>query len=215
LMILAASIFLRDGIGPDAIESHGIDALSNCWDGVIVAVAGGVILVVPGIILATYKDANARRLKLKGLVFLCLIMGVSWIIKDVHDQVEMDSELRPNVFSTTFPKYLFDSGNRFDFDAHEAMVISNWITTNQTGWEFGSDGDFDPQKPQFSADNYSLQIDKNKILIQYFKNEADLTNDAGDSFIIIERPLTDNEQAFWATQANQIKTAQKVEVKLP
>lgn len=217
LMILAVSIFLRDGLGPDAVESHGIDTLINCWDGVVLAIIVGAVLVVSGIILATYKEKNAGRSKLmvKGLIYLCLIMGASWIIKDVLYQVRMNAGLRPNVFSTTYPKWLFDSGYRFDFDAREALIISNWITTNQTGWEFGSEDEFAPQDTQLSADNYSIQIGKNKILIQYYKSKADFTDDPSDSFIIITRPLTPSDQAFWAAQVNEIKASQKVEVKLP
>lgn len=216
LMILAVSIFITDvGFGPDAVEVHGIDALANCWDGVVLAVPVGVIFAAFGIVLATYKDKNARQSGLMRLIWLCLIVGGTWVIFQARADFIFKSLLRPNVFSTADPKWLFDSGYRFDFDAREGMVISNWISAQQAGWEFGSLEDFNLKKPEFCSDNYSIQIDQNKIVIGYYKSEGDLTNDPSDSFIVIKRPIAAGELAFWATQVNQVKTAEKGKVKLP
>lgn len=216
-MILTVSIFIGDvGLGPDAVEVRGIDAVANCWDGVVLAVFVGAILAAFGIILATYKEKNARRSGLKRLIWLCLIVGGTWVVFQARTDAVYRSELRPNVFSTTESKWLVDSGYRFEFDAREALVISNWISTNQSGWEFGSSDDFNLQKPEFSGDNYTIQIDKNEIVIQYYKSEADFTNDpSGDSCIFIKRPLAAGEQAFWAKQVDQVESAEKVGVKVP
>jgi hypothetical protein len=115
------------------------------------------------------------------------------------------SDLKPNVFATTMPRWLFDSGYRFDFNESKALVISNWITNHQSGWKRGSTDDFSPHKIQFSADNYSIQIDTNEIVFQYYKTEYDYTNDPSDSFIVIKRALTSDEHSFWETQVAQIK----------
>ena len=126
-----------------------------------------------------------------------------------------NDQLKPNVFPTTYPKWLFDSGYRIDFDAHESLVISNWITTHQTGWKLGSSDDFNPHKTQLGCDNYDIEIDTNVIVFQYYKNEADLTNDPSGSFIVIKRFLSPDEQAFWKEQISQIKISNPSWVKLP
>jgi hypothetical protein len=55
--------------------------------------------------------------------------------------------------------WLLDFGGHIDFDAHEARLISDWITTHQTNWKFGSIADFDPTKTQLMCDNYVIEID--------------------------------------------------------
>lgn len=113
--------------------------------------------------------------------------------------------LKPNVFSTdNQTRWLFDSGYRYDFDEHESQVIGNWITTHQTGWEFGSSNDFDPHEAQLLSDNYVIGINPNIIVFQYYKSKADLANDPSDGFIVIKRPLSPEEQSFWKEQVSQI-----------
>ncbi len=113
--------------------------------------------------------------------------------------------LKPNVFSTADKtRWLFDSGYRYDFDERESLVISNWITTHQTGWKFGSSNDFDPHKSQLLSDNYVIEINSNIIVLEYYKSAADLANDPSDGFIVIKRPLSPDEQSFWKEQISQI-----------
>jgi hypothetical protein len=144
-------------------------------------------------------------------VTACCFLLLAW---HERDQLRGD-QLKPNVFRTTLPKWLFDSDYRIDFDAHESLVVSNWITTHQTGWKFGSEDDFDPHKTQFLCDNYVIQIDTNVIVFQYYKREADYAHDPSDSFIIIKRLLSPEEQSFWREQVSQIKTSNPLWVKLP
>jgi hypothetical protein len=216
LMISAVSVFIRDGLGPDAgAESDGFDALVNCWDGIVLAVLMGAILAAFAIILVTYKEKNARRSGLKKVVWLCLVMGGSWIFCQARVDFVNRSLLKPKVFSTTEPRWLFDSGCRFGFDAREALTLSNWISAHQIGWEFGSSDDINSKLVQFSADNYCIQTDLKKIVMQYYKNEADLTNDPRDSSIMIERPLVASEREFWDAQINRVEAANKSGVKAP
>jgi hypothetical protein len=122
--------------------------------------------------------------------------------------------LKPNVFPSSYPKWLYVSPtisptNHITFGAHEARQISDWITTHQTGWKTGSEDDFNPSKTQFKkqlmGDNYIIQINDNIIVFQYYKTEADLTNDPSDSFIIIKRSLSPEEQSFWKEVISEIK----------
>jgi len=131
-----------------------------------------------------------------------VVASVAMYVWHQHVQAEL---LKPNVFSTANqPRWLFDSGYRYDFDKNESMVISNWITTHQTGWKFGSSNDFDPRKTQFLSDNYVISINSNIIVFQYYKSEADLASDPSDGFIVIKRPLSPVEQSFWKEQISQI-----------
>src|SRR5450755_2231466 len=91
--------------------------------------------------------------------------------------------LKPNVSPGTYPKWLFDSGYRIDFDARESLVISNWITTHQTGWKPGSGADLNPFKTQLLSDACVLEIDTNIIVFQYYNHN----NDPSGSFTIIKR----------------------------
>jgi hypothetical protein len=122
--------------------------------------------------------------------------------------------LKPNVFPSKYPKWLFDSGYRTDFDLRESLVISNWITTHQTGWTFGSENDFSPNKTQLMGDNYIVEINNNAIMFQYYKDEYDMTNDQ-DSFIIIKRFLATDEQVFWKKQISQIEALNPISAKSP
>jgi hypothetical protein len=78
-----------------------------------------------------------------------------------------NDQFKPNVFPSTYPKWLFDSGYRIDFDAHQSLAMSNWITSQQTGWKLGSQDNFNPYRTQFLCDNYVIQIDTNVIAFQY------------------------------------------------
>jgi len=126
-----------------------------------------------------------------------------------------DDEFKPNIFHTTQHRLLWlgDAGYRVDFDAHESLVISNWITAHQTGWKLGSSDDFDPHKPQLSCDNYDVEVDTNLIVFQYYKTEADLTNDPSDSFLVIKRFILAEEEIFWEQQISEIKSSNPVRVK--
>jgi hypothetical protein len=55
LMILAVSIFFRDGMGPDSVETHGMEALANCWGGILLAFVIGAILMTFGVILMKWR----------------------------------------------------------------------------------------------------------------------------------------------------------------
>lgn len=52
LLILAWNILFRDGMGPDAVETHGTEALARCWVGVTVAFVVGAVLAGCGAVLA-------------------------------------------------------------------------------------------------------------------------------------------------------------------
>jgi len=51
LLILAWSIFFRDGMGPDSIETHGADAFARCWTGIVFAFIVGAVLAAFGTVL--------------------------------------------------------------------------------------------------------------------------------------------------------------------
>jgi drug/metabolite transporter (DMT)-like permease len=63
LLILGFSIILRDGIGPDSNETHGMESFDNCWTGIVYAIVIGAILVTFGIILArpSKKDSILKN----------------------------------------------------------------------------------------------------------------------------------------------------------
>jgi hypothetical protein len=53
LQILAWSICLRDGLGPDSMgESYGMEAFARCWTGLALAFVVGAVLLAFGILLA-------------------------------------------------------------------------------------------------------------------------------------------------------------------
>jgi len=114
--------------------------------------------------------------------------------------------LRPHVVQRTGPKTLMGSDVGLHYDAHDARLIGDWIAAHQTGWKFGSILDFDPAKPQFSGDNYTIGIEGETILFDYYEKESDETNDP-DSFVIIKRQLSPNDQAFWGALISRIKKA--------
>jgi hypothetical protein len=209
LLILAVSIFFRDGMGPDATVNNDIG-----WVGVALAFVVGTTLLILGIWVAGRRKTALRLLLIMVSVVLLVFVpfGLFEWRQDVLKEADM---LKPNVFPSTYPKWLFNSGYRFDFDAHESLVISNWISTHQTGWEFGSEDDFNPNKTQFLCDNYTIEINSNAIVFQYYKDEYDMTNDPEDSFIIIKRSLSTDEQAFWKKQIAQIRTFDPFGVKSP
>ncbi|MGP0018611.1 MAG: hypothetical protein ACLPHP_08600 [Candidatus Sulfotelmatobacter sp.] len=135
-------------------------------------------------------------------VAILVLASAALYVRHQHHQAEL---LRPNVFSTdNQTRWLFDSGYRYDFDEHESQVIGNWITTHQTGWEFGSTTDFDPHKTQLLSDNYVIGINSNTIVFEYYKSKAELASDPSDGFIVIKRPLSPEEQSFWKEQVSQI-----------
>jgi hypothetical protein len=198
LLILAVGFFLRDGLGPDATVDNDIGYI-----GVALSFIVGTTLLILGILLAGCRKA-AKQLSLIMVSVVLLIFFPFGLFEWHRDALEEAGMLKPNVFPSTYPKWLFDSGNRMDFDLRESLVISNWITMHQTGWGFGSDNDFDPRKTQLSCDNYTIEINNNEIVLQYYKSEYDMTNDP-DSYIIIKRFLSNNEQDFWKEQIAQIK----------
>ena len=52
LLILAWSIFFRDGMGPDSMdESFGKEAFARCWSGIALAFVVGAVLLAFGILL--------------------------------------------------------------------------------------------------------------------------------------------------------------------
>ena len=51
-LTLAGTIFLRDGLGPDMAETHGLEALARCWIGIGIGLTIGAVLIVSGVLLA-------------------------------------------------------------------------------------------------------------------------------------------------------------------
>ena len=208
LFILAASIFLRNGLGPDGTVDDDIGYI-----GVALAFIVGTILLTLGIWVAG-RGQIAMRLLLIMVSVVALVFAPFGLFEWHEDALEDANMLKPNVFPSKYPKWLFDSGYRTDFDMRESLLISNWITTHQTGWTFGSENDFSPNKTQLMGDNYIMEINNNAIVFQYYKDEDDMTNDQ-DSFIIIKRFLSADEQAFWKKEISQIKTLNPISVKSP
>ncbi|MGD1090000.1 MAG: hypothetical protein ABR955_14945, partial [Verrucomicrobiota bacterium] len=210
LMILAVSIFLRHGIGPDS-EIYGFEAFEICWTGIIIAFFIGAVLMQFGVLLARPVQlwiASRKRLP-RIILFLGLLIIASFGLFAWQQAKYQADCLKPNVFPSSYPKWLDVSPTgHFTFDTHEARLINDWIATHQTGWELGSEDDFNPStfKAQLLGDNYIIQIHGNIIVFQYYKTEADLTNDPSDSFIIIKRPLSPDDQAFWKALVSQIKS---------
>ena len=62
LMILAWSMFFRDGMGPDSDpETYGIEALEKCWSGIFLAIVIGMILVAFGLMLAIRGKKTSNK----------------------------------------------------------------------------------------------------------------------------------------------------------
>jgi hypothetical protein len=81
--------------------------------------------------------------------------------------------------------------------------MDNWAPT---GWEPAALDDFHPQNDtQIMCDNYSIGIEGNEIVIDYYRTKYDMEND-DESEIKIKRALSRDEQAFWKTQVDHIKT---------
>ena len=210
LMILAVSIFLRHGIGPDR-EIYGFEAFEICWTGIIFAFFVGAVLMQFGVMLLRPVQLwIASRMRLPRIILFLGLLIIASFGLFAWQQVKYQADcLKPNVFPSSYPKWLFVSTtSHITFGAHEARQISDWITTHQTGWKMGSEDDFNPSQKQFKkqlmGDNYIIQINDNIIVFQYYKTEADLTNDPSDSFIIIKRPLSPDDQVFWSTLISQI-----------
>ncbi len=211
LMILAVSIFFRDGMGPGMVESHGLEAFETCWPDIISAFFVGAVLMQFGVMLARPVQLwIISRIRLPRIILFLGLLIIASFGLSAWQQAKYEAVcLKPNVFPSSYPKRLTVSeGEDITFGTHEARQISDWITTHQTGWKMGSEDDFNPNKKfkaQLMGDNYIFQIIGNMIVFQYYKTEADLTNDPSDSFIIIKRPLSPDDQVFWSTLISQIK----------
>jgi len=114
--------------------------------------------------------------------------------------------LNPHVVKCAGPKWLFVPGGHINFDTNQARLIGDWITMHQGGWNVGSIADFDPSKTQLMADNYVIEINGDIMLFDYYEHEADMTNDP-DSFIVIKRTLSPDDQDFWKALISRIKTS--------
>jgi hypothetical protein len=207
LMILAVSIFLRHGIGPDN-EIYGFEAFEICWTGIIFAFFVGAVLMQFGVMLLRPVQLwIASRMRLPRIILFLGLLIIASFGLFAWQQVKYQADcLKPNVFPSSYPKWLFVSATRhITFGIHEARLISDWIITHQTGWELGSEDDFNPSKKQLMGDNYVVQINGNIIVFQYYKTEACQINDPSDSFIIIKRSLSPDDQVFWFTLISQIE----------
>jgi hypothetical protein len=87
-----------------------------------------------------------------------------------------------------------------DLGAEEVRLISEWLITHDTAWLPASVLDFSPSKPQFLTANCAIEIDGDRIVVTYMRDEKD-----NDSAVYIQRSLLPDEQSFW----NRIVAAAK------
>jgi hypothetical protein len=60
LMFVAWSIFFRDGMGPNSVETHDLKAFSECWIPIVIALVAGTALVGSGLLLARHGKKNSN-----------------------------------------------------------------------------------------------------------------------------------------------------------
>jgi hypothetical protein len=102
-------------------------------------------------------------------------------------------ELNRQVNGDHGPHWLFVPHGHVDLGAHEARLISEWLITHDTGWIPASVLDFNPSKTQFLTANCVIEIDGDRIVVSYMRDEKD-----SDSSVNIQRSLSPDEQSFWS-----------------
>jgi hypothetical protein len=122
-----------------------------------------------------------------------------WLYTWYSTNTEADL-LKPHLTPGVAPYWLFDYAGHIDFDAHIERQIRDWFAAHQTGWTFASVDDFSPSKTQLLCDRCSIEIDADRIFLNYEEH-----NDDPDTDIYIKRSLSPEEQSFWKETISQIK----------
>jgi len=107
-------------------------------------------------------------------------------------RVLSESDLRSHFIENASPNWLFVPGGHITFDAHEAHLIRQWLTTHCSGWKSASLEDFSPAKTQLLTAKCGIEIDTDRIVITFERDQKDL-----DSTIYLQRALSLAEQDFW------------------
>ncbi len=103
------------------------------------------------------------------------------------------TELKRQVTQDRGPHWLFVPQGHVDLSAEEVHLIGEWLSAHDTGWKPASVLDFSPSKTQFVTANCVIEIDSDRIVVTYMRDEKDM-----DSAVYIQRSLSPDEQSFWS-----------------
>ena len=108
-------------------------------------------------------------------------------------QTDYGTELKRQVSQDRGPHWLFVRHGHVDLGAEEVRLIGEWLIAHDTGWKSASVLDFSPSKTQFLTANCVIEIDGDRIVATYMRDEKDM-----DSAVYIQRSLSPDEQSFWS-----------------
>jgi len=130
------------------------------------------------------------------------IYWVAWqgYLISIGHEIDDGTELKRHVTQDHGPHWLFVPHGHVDLGAEEVRLIGEWLTAHHTGWKRASVLDFSPSKTQFLMANCVIEVDGNRVVVTYMRDESD-----NDSAVYIQRSISPGEQSFW----NWIVTAAK------
>jgi hypothetical protein len=121
-----------------------------------------------------------------------LVLAASYRLV-ASDETDYGAELKRQVTEDRGPHWLFVSQGHVDLGAEEVRLIGEWIVAHDTGWKPASVLDFSPSKTQFLTANCVIEINGDRIVVTYMRDQKD-----PDSAVYIQRSISPDEQSFWS-----------------